>query len=97
MDQPTSETKAQILDINSALNSWMATRCLEQKVKVNKVVQASNNGDTIRAEAPEKFVPAIGSVLGGGQARDIVEGRIERTSLTAVMVVILSMVVTVVT
>ena len=45
-------------------------------VKVNKIVQASNNGDTIRAEAPEKFVAAIGSVLNGGQEGDIVEGMI---------------------
>ena len=73
----TSETKAQILDVNSDPQLLdVATRTWSKKVKVNKVVQASNNGDTIRAEAPEKFVPAIGSVLNGGQSRDIVEGMI---------------------
>ena len=73
----TARTKAQTLDINTDPQLLdVATKTWSKKVKVNKIVQASNNGDTIRAEAPEKFVPAIGSVLNGGQARDIVEGRI---------------------
>jgi len=72
-----ADTKAQVLDINTDPQLLdVATKTWSKKVKVNKIVQASNNGDTIRAEAPEKFVPAIGSVLNGGQARDIVEGRI---------------------
>ena len=64
----TSDTSSKLLDVS--------TKTWSKMVKVNKIVQASNNGDTIRAEAPEKFVPAIGSVLNGGQEGDIVEGMI---------------------
>ena len=62
-----SDTSSKLLDVT--------TKAWTKKVKVNKIVQASNNGDTITAEAPEKFVPAIGSVLNGGKSKDIVQGK----------------------
>ena len=73
----TARTKAHTVDItNDPQLVHVTTETWSKKVKINKIVQASSNGDTIRAEAPEKFVPAIGSVLNGGQSQDIIEGMI---------------------
>ena len=73
---PGDKLKSQILgsDTSSKLLN-VTTKAWAKKVKVNKIVQASSNGDTITAEAPEKFVPAIGSILSGGKSKDIVQGK----------------------
>ena len=70
-------TKSEIIDIegNPQLLD-VSTKTWNRKVKINKIIQASNKGDTIKAESPEKFVAAVGSVLNGGSSGDVVEGRI---------------------
>ena len=72
----TAYTKSQTIDTSNEPQLLdVATKTWSNKIKVNKIVQASNNGDTITAEAPEKFVPAIGSVLNGGRQKDIIQGK----------------------
>ena len=71
------ETVQQVLDTKSEPKLFeVQTAAWSEQIKVNKVVQASITGDTIVAEAPEKFVPNEGSILNGGKSNDTINGKI---------------------
>jgi len=70
---PTSKqsqdvTDTKLLDINAS--TW------SDKIQINRVAKATDNGDILEALMPELGGdPRVGSVLNGGAGRDVISGR----------------------
>jgi hypothetical protein len=70
---PTSKqtqdvTDTKLLDINAS--TW------SDKIQINRVAKATDNGDTLEALMPDiGGDPRVGSVLNGGAGKDVISGR----------------------